>query len=119
MRKKNLGRRILALVILAEVQSSMNKHEIKWALEHEQQKTESLIDINGINAHHIRDLYAEIKRLKDVNDKLIVRLNDKREENYQLRKKLDVYQQQQIKEAMDDAKLEKSWKDLVGESTDN
>jgi|TARA_A100001391_G_C5052278_1_gene273803 predicted nuclease with TOPRIM domain len=97
----------------------MNKHEIKWALEHEQQKTESLIDINGINAHHIRDLYAEIKRLKDVNDKLIVRLNDKREENYQLRKKLDVYQQQQIKEAMDDAKLEKSWKDLVGESTDN
>ena len=32
VRKKNLGRRILALVILAEVQSSMNKHEIKWAL---------------------------------------------------------------------------------------
>ena len=103
MRKKNLGRRILALVILAEVQSSMNKHEIKWALEHEQQKTESLIDINGINAHHIRDLYAEIKRLKDVNDKLIVRLNDKREENYQLRKKLDV--KRKTKQSLQQAQL--------------
>jgi hypothetical protein len=52
--------------------------------EQEATKVENLIDINGKNAHHIQDLYSELKK-KDANiDKLIARLNDKREEVFKL-----------------------------------
>ncbi|MBC8454209.1 MAG: hypothetical protein H8D68_01150 [Candidatus Pelagibacter sp.] len=58
----------------------MNKYELKYMYEQEATKVENLIDINGKNAHHIQDLYSELKK-KDANiDKLIARLNDKREE---------------------------------------
>ena len=57
----------------------MNKYELKYMYEQEATKVENLIDINGKNAHHIQDLYSELKK-KDANiDKLIARLNDKRE----------------------------------------
>ena len=44
----------------------MNKYELKYMYEQEATKVENLIDINGKNAHHIQDLYAEIKK-KDEN----------------------------------------------------
>ena len=62
----------------------MNKYELKY-LEDESTKVKDLIDINGKNAHHIQDLYEEIKELKIHNKKLIVRMNDKTEENIKLK----------------------------------
>ena len=56
----------------------MNKYELKYMYEQEATKVENLIDINGKNAHHIQDLYAEIKKKDENIDKLIARLNDKR-----------------------------------------
>ena len=63
----------------------MNKYELKYMYEQEATKVENLIDVVGKNAHHIQDLSAELKK-KDANiDKLIARLNDKREEVYKLK----------------------------------
>ena len=63
----------------------MNKYELKYMFEQETLKVENLIDVVGKNAHHIQDLSAELKK-KDANiDKLIARLNDKREEVYKLK----------------------------------
>ena len=44
----------------------MNKYELKYCLEDESTKVKDLIDINGKNAHHIQDLYEEIKELKNI-----------------------------------------------------
>ena len=64
---------------------NMNKYELKYMFEQETLKVENLIDVVGKNAHHIQDLSAELKK-KDANiDKLIARLNDKREEVYKLK----------------------------------
>jgi hypothetical protein len=41
----------------------MNKYELKYCLEDESTKVKDLIDINGKNAHHIQDLYEEIKEI--------------------------------------------------------
>jgi hypothetical protein len=63
----------------------MNKYELKYLFEQEATKVENLIDVVGKNAHHIQDLSAELKK-KDANiDKLIARLNDKREEVFKLK----------------------------------
>lgn len=63
----------------------MNKYELKYMFEQETLKVENLIDVVGKNAHHIQDLSAELKK-KDANiDKLIARLNDKREEVFKLK----------------------------------
>ena len=51
----------------------MNKYELKYMYEQEATKVENLIDINGKNAHHIQDLYAEIKKKDENIDKLIAR----------------------------------------------
>ena len=62
----------------------MNKYEIKYMFEQETLKVENLIDVVGKNAHHIQDLYAEIKKKDENINKLIGRLNDKREEVFKL-----------------------------------
>ncbi len=63
----------------------MNKYEFKYMYEEEARKNSELIDVLGKNADNIQDLRAEIKK-KDANiDKLIARLNDKREEVYKLK----------------------------------
>jgi hypothetical protein len=57
----------------------MNKYEFKYMYEQEATKVENLIDVVGKNAHHIQDLSAELKKKDENIDKLIARLNDKRE----------------------------------------
>ena len=66
--------------------------------EQEATKVENLIDINGKNAHHIQDLYSELKK-KDANiDKLIARLNDKREEVFKLQNIIKSHQEKNLRE---------------------
>ena len=43
-----------------------------------------LIDINGKNAHHIQDLYFDLKKKDETIQKLLTRINEKREENFKL-----------------------------------
>tara|TARA_R100000951_G_scaffold82271_1_gene70012 strand:- start:153 stop:413 length:261 start_codon:yes stop_codon:yes gene_type:complete len=76
----------------------MNKYELKYMFEQETLKVENLIDVVGKNAHHIQDLYAELKK-KDVNiDKLIERLNTKREEVYKLKNIIQSQTQKNLRE---------------------
>ena len=76
----------------------MNKYEIKYMYEQETLKVENLIDVVGKNAHHFQDLYAELKK-KDVNiDKLIERLNTKREEVYKLKNIIQSQTQKNLRE---------------------
>ena len=63
----------------------MNKYEFKYMYEQETLKVENLIDVVGKNAHHIQDLSAELKKKDASIDKLIARLNDKREEVFKLK----------------------------------
>jgi len=76
----------------------MNKYELKYMFEQETLKVENLIDVVGKNAHHIQDLSAELKK-KDANiDKLIARLNDKREEVYKLKNIIQSQTQKYLRE---------------------
>ena len=76
----------------------MNKYELKYMFEQETLKVENLIDVVGKNAHHIQDLSAELKK-KDANiDKLIARLNDKREEVYKLKNIIQSQTQKNLRE---------------------
>ena len=76
----------------------MNKYELKYMFEQETLKVENLIDAVGKNAHHIQDLSAELKK-KDANiDKLIARLNDKREEVYKLKNIIQSQTQKNLRE---------------------
>ena len=72
----------------------MNKYELKYCFEEEARKNSELIDVVGKNAYHIKDLYAEIKKKDENLDKLIARLNDKREEAFKLK---TIIKQQQEK----------------------
>ena len=55
-------------------------------------------DISLQNAHHIQDLYSELKK-KDANiDKLIARLNDKREEVFKLQNIIKSQQEKNLRE---------------------
>ena len=62
----------------------LTKYETKYLLESELTKVENLIDVVGKNAHHIQDLYADIKKKDETINKLLARINEKREENYKL-----------------------------------
>jgi hypothetical protein len=76
----------------------MNKYELKYMFEQETLKVENLIDVVGKNTHHIQDLSAELKK-KDANiDKLIARLNDKREEVYKLKNIIQSQTQKNLRE---------------------
>ena len=76
----------------------MNKYELKYLFEQEATKVENLIDVVGKNAHHIHDLSAELKK-KDANiDKLIARLNDKREEVFKLKNIIQSQTQKNLRE---------------------
>ena len=57
----------------------MNKYELKYMFEQETLKVENLIDVVGKNSHHIQDLSAELKKKDENIDKLIARMNNKRE----------------------------------------
>jgi hypothetical protein len=63
----------------------MNKYELKYMYEQEATKVENLIDINGKNAHHL-------------HDKLIARLNDKREEAFKLKTIIKSQQEKNLAE---------------------
>ena len=76
----------------------MNKYELKYMYEQESAKVENLIDVVGKNAHHIQDLSAELKKKDATIDKLISRLNDKREEVYKLKNIIHSQTQKNIAE---------------------
>ena len=76
----------------------MNKYELKYMFEQETLKVENLIDVVGKNAHHIQDLYAEIKKKDENISKLIGRLNDKREEVYKLKNIIQSQTQKNLRE---------------------
>jgi len=76
----------------------MNKYELKYMFEQETLKVENLIDVVGKNAHHIQDLSAEIKKKDENIDKLIARLNDKREEVYKLKNIIQSQTQKNLRE---------------------
>jgi len=60
------------------------KYEYKYLFESETAKVETLIDINGKNTYHIQELYADLKKKEDTINKLLTRLNEKREKIYEL-----------------------------------
>ena len=76
----------------------MNKYELKYMFEQETLKVENLIDVVGKNAHHIQDLSAELKKKDENIDKLIARLNDKREEVFKLKKIIQSQTQKNLRE---------------------
>ena len=76
----------------------MNKYELKYMFEQETLKVENLIDVVGKNAHHIQDLSAELKKKNENIDKLIARLNDKREEVYKLKNIIQSQTQKNLRE---------------------
>ena len=76
----------------------MNKYELKYMFEQETLKVENLIDVVGKNAHHIQDLSAELKKKDENIDKLIARLNDKREEVYKLKNIIKSQTQKNLRE---------------------
>ena len=76
----------------------MNKYELKYLFEQETLKVENLIDVVGKNAHHIQDLSAELKKKDENIDKLIARLNDKREEVYKLKNIIQSQTQKNLRE---------------------
>ena len=76
----------------------MNKYEFKYMYEQETLKVENLIDVVGKNAHHIQDLSAELKKKDENIDKLIARLNDKREEVYKLKNIIQSQTQKNLRE---------------------
>ena len=76
----------------------MNKYELKYMFEQETLKVENLIDVVGKNVHHIQDLSAELKKKDENIDKLIARLNDKREEVYKLKNIIQSQTQKNLRE---------------------
>ena len=76
----------------------MNKYELKYMYEQETLKVENLIDVVGKNAHHIQDLYAELKKKDENIDKILTRLNDKREEVYKLKNIIQSQTQKNLRE---------------------
>ena len=62
----------------------LTKYETKYLLESELTKVENLIDVVGKNAHHIQDLYADIKKKDKTINKLLIRINEKRDKIYEL-----------------------------------
>jgi len=76
----------------------MNKYEFKYMYEEEATKVENLIDVVGKNAHHIQDLSAELKKKDENIDKLIARLNDKREEVFKLKNIIHSQTQKNLRE---------------------
>ena len=76
----------------------MNKYELKYMYEQETLKVENLIDVVGKNSHHIQDLSAELKKKDENIDKLIARLNDKREEVYKLKNIIQSQTQKNLRE---------------------
>ena len=76
----------------------MNKYELKYMFDQETLKVENLIDVVGKNAHHIQDLSAELKKKDENIDKLIARLNDKREEVYKLKNIIQSQTQKNLRE---------------------
>tara|TARA_R110001606_G_scaffold180719_1_gene327428 strand:+ start:122 stop:382 length:261 start_codon:yes stop_codon:yes gene_type:complete len=76
----------------------MNKYELKYMYEQESAKVENLIDVVGKNAHHIQDLYAELKKKDESIDKILTRLNDKREEVYKLKNIIQSQTQKNLRE---------------------
>jgi len=76
----------------------MNKYELKYMYEQESGKVENLIDVVGKNAHHIQDLYAELKKKDESIDKILTRLNDKREEVYKLKNIIQSQTQKNLRE---------------------
>ena len=76
----------------------MNKYELKYMFEQETLKVENLIDVVGKNAHHIQDLYAELKKKDENIDKILTRLNDKREEVYKLKNIIQSQTQKNLRE---------------------
>ena len=76
----------------------MNKYELKYMFEQETLKVENLIDVVGKNAHHIQDLSAELKKKDENIDKLIARLNDKREAVYKLKNIIQSQTQKNLRE---------------------
>ena len=63
---------------------TLNKWEDKYQWETAAAQVENLIDINGKNAHHIQDLYFDLKKKDETIQKLLTRINEKREENFKL-----------------------------------
>ena len=76
----------------------MNKYELKYMFEQETLKVENLIDVVGKNAHHIQDLSAELKKKDENIDKLIARLNHKREEVFKLKNIIQSQTQKNLRE---------------------
>ena len=76
----------------------MNKYELKYMFEQETLKVENLIDVVGKNSHHIQDLSAELKKKDENIDKLIARLNDKREEVFKLKNIIQSQTQKNLRE---------------------
>jgi len=79
----------------------MNKYELKYMYETESTKVENLIDINGKNALHIQELYSVIKEKENTINKLLTRLNEKREKIYELRDIIKSQQDKDLYKALD------------------
>ena len=66
--------------------------------EQEAIKVENLIDVAGKNAHHIQDLSSELKKKDETINKLLTRINEKREEVYRLQNIIKSQQEKNLAE---------------------
>ena len=66
--------------------------------EQEAIKVENLIDVAGKNAHHIQDLSSELKKKDETINKLLARINEKREEVYRLQNIIKSQQEKNLAE---------------------
>ena len=90
----------------------MTKYEIKFMLEQMTSSVDRLTDALGKQTYIISDLWSEIgsKQEKIVSQSYEIK---------DLTNKLNSYRRKFYNDKLDEAKFEKSFKDFVGESTDN
>jgi|TARA_X000000950_G_scaffold111090_1_gene140013 CHASE3 domain sensor protein len=79
----------------------LTKYETKYLLESELTKVENLIDVVGKNAHHIQDLYADIKKKDETINKLLIRINEKRDKIYELQEVIKSQRDKDIHSILD------------------
>ena len=63
---------------------TLNKWDYKYEWESAAAQVENLIDVIGKNSYHIQELYVDLKKKDETINKLLARINEKREENYKL-----------------------------------
>jgi len=90
----------------------MNKARLEYLFEREQSQNDTLSDVIGIQANHIKELWDEIGQKA-------YKINDLETKNRRLLDMVNRYRRRLYADRVDEAKYEKKFKQFVGENVDN